>query len=150
MRTFAHTILIACCLLTVQSRICPADENRSLKPVGQVKVEKNKKNLGVVVYRPDLSVAQNNQRLEEYRAQTSSFSVAVPRRLLTVMSPEQQGLVNRSVKLDIQGQSYFGRISAVMLDGSQNATLFAQIDNLQDKLGSEQLVEETGVLSIGE
>ena len=150
MRPVAHTILIVCCLTTALSSNCPAEEHRSWKVIGQVKIEHMKKNLGSVQFRPELSLEENNRILASYRSQTTSLVLTISADGLEDLTSSNRPIVNRTVQLKIDDRNWHGRVSAVMISPAKQATLFTEFNNYPQSNADRLSDEETGVLSIGE
>lgn len=150
MRTVAHTTLMVCCLLAAPLRSCPAEERSTWRMLGQAKIEKKDKNLSATVFRPELSLEENNRLLAMDRAATTTLALTVPTHARQSSIGRSSELVNRRIQLDVAGLKLSGRVTAVMLAPSQQATIFAQFENDRIIDSNRVFQEETGVLSIGE
>jgi hypothetical protein len=118
--------------------------------LGQVKIQKNNKNLATIAFRPELSLEENNQILAVHRSKTTSWTLTLPASKLLVAGRQPNDLVDRPILIDTSNQRLQGRITAIVLSPSQQASIFAQFDHQASDTSQRTIAEETGVLSIGE
>lgn len=139
-RAVAHAVICLACLgMTPSTRA--ANINSSPKLVGQAKVQKNIKT--TVVFRPELSLQENNSRILAHRETSFVISITLP-----VDRLDSLRLVNRSVDWNCQGQLFSGRITAVSLSADrQQVTLFAEISD-QYRAKEHFTGQESGLLRI--
>lgn len=120
-RAVAHAVLLVCSFGCQIGMCFGADLNSSWKPVGQAKVKK--KIRATVPFRPELSLAENNQRLREHRQQSVVLAASV-----AVDEVADLHLVNRGASWQFGEHTFLGRVTAVMLSGDQSqVTIFAEI-----------------------
>lgn len=150
MRPFAHMILFAGCLFIAQTGKCSAEEHSAWTVLGQTKIEKNAKNLSAIPFRPEFSLEENNRIQASHRKDTISLTLKVPSDKLLQTTTADHSLVNRMVRLEVNGKVWRGRITAAMISPSSEATVFATFHNHRHSEFDRLLEEETGVLSIGE
>lgn len=150
MRPIAHIVLTICSLFIAPLPICSAEEHTSWKLLGQVKIQKNNKNLATIAFRPELSLEENNQILAVHRSKTTSWTLTLPASKLLVAGRQPNDLVDRPILIDTSNQRLQGRITAIVLSPSQQASIFAQFDHQASDTSQRTIAEETGVLSIGE
>jgi len=150
MRSAAHTALMVCCLLAAPLPDCPAEEHSSWRLLGQANIEKKDKNLSSTVFRPELSLDENNRLLAKNRLGTTTLALTIPTNTQQSSIWRSGELINRRIQLDVADLRISGRITAVMLAPSRQATIFAQFENDRISDTSRFFEEEKGVLSIGE
>lgn len=140
-RAVAHAVLYALCIGSLIGNSIAADVNSSWVPLGQAKIQK--KIRPTTMFRPELSLQQNNELLQEHRNKTIIVSTTIPVNQLRSVK-----LVNKPVQWHVD-QSYFGgRVTAVSLSSDQSqATIFAEIsDSRISTIGLSEQVE--GLLKI--
>jgi hypothetical protein len=129
MRAHAQIALFWSCLVASQSSLFAADINSSGKDLGQAKIEK--KNLGTIAFRPELSLQQNNQSLQQHRTRSATASIEI---VDAGRYAFDSSWVNRPVRFQYDQHVYSGRISSIMIGAQgQPATLFATLDVAADQ-----------------
>ena len=142
MRAFAHAAGLVCLLSCLSAANCSADISSSWKQLGQARFEQARPT-GTLEFRPELSLAENNRRIAEHRANTASAIATVP-----LAEVAGQNLINRPARAVFDGQTYNGRVTAVMVSPSREAVLFVQLDTRPAFGRSTPIDGRTGPLSI--
>jgi hypothetical protein len=141
-RAVAQALFYLSCLSGSAATSCfGADLNSSWQPLGQAKIKKNIR--ATLPFRPELTLEQNNQNLQDHRTKSVIVSSTVPTKSLRSIQ-----LVNHTARLQIDDQSFSGRVTAVMLSGDQQSlTVFAEISG---PLTEQQNLSErdAGLLSV--
>ncbi len=95
------------------------------------------------MFRPELSLQQNNQLLQEHRSKTTIVSTTIPVNQLRSVK-----LVNKPVQWQVDQSLFGGRVTAVSLSSDQSqATIYAEISD--SRISTTSLSEQAeGLLKI--
>lgn len=125
-RAVAHAVLFTLCISGFGRKSIGADVNSSWTPVGQAKVQKKLRT--TTPFRPELSLQENNELLNQHRRKSIIVAATVPVSELRTVK-----LVNKQVQWQTEQSSFAGRVTAVTLSSDQSqATVFAEISDDQN------------------
>jgi ribosome-binding factor A len=140
-RVVAHAVFYLSCLSSSLATCTGAELSSSWQSLGQAKI--SKKSRTAVPFQPELSLEQNNRKLNDHRANSVIVSSTVP-----VSSLPRIQLVNHAARWQLENQTFSGRVTAVMLsEDQQSLTVFVEIADPQLKT-QEFSGHKAGFLSV--
>jgi hypothetical protein len=140
-RVVAHAVFYLSCFSSSLTICAGAELDSSWQTLGPAKI--SKKSRTVIPFQPELTLEQNNQNLNDHRANSVIVSSTVP-----VSSLPRLQLVNHAARWQLKNLTLSGRVTAVMLSEDQRSlTIFAEISD--PHLKTQKFSEPNdGVLSV--